>query len=71
MILPRVVVAPSGYKECLLADEGVEAILAGLRRARPEVRATRLPLVGRGEGFAACRPARGTRFAPARAAWAS
>lgn len=47
----RILVAPSGYKECLLADEVAAAIAAGLRRACPEAEVTALPLVDGGEGF--------------------
>jgi len=48
----RILVAPSGYKECLLADAVARAIAAGIRRACPEARVTELPLVDGGEGFA-------------------
>lgn len=48
----RVLVAPSGYKECLEADRVAEAIAKGVLRALPDARVTRLPLVDGGEGFA-------------------
>lgn len=48
----RVLVAPSGYKECLEADRVANAIAAGVRRAMPDAHITALPLVDGGEGFA-------------------
>ena len=48
----RILVAPSGYKECLHAAEVAEAIAAGLRRACPEARIVLRPVVDGGEGFA-------------------
>lgn len=48
----RVLVAPSGYKECLEADRVAAAIVAGVLRAMPDARVTALPLVDGGEGFA-------------------
>lgn len=48
----RVLVAPSGYKECLEADRVAEAIAAGVRRAAPDAAIQTLPLVDGGEGFA-------------------
>lgn len=48
----RVLVAPSGYKECLEADQVAEAIAVGVLRAMPGARVTTLPLVDGGEGFA-------------------
>ena len=48
----RVLVAPSGYKECLEADQVADAIAAGVRRADPEAEVSTLPLVDGGEGFA-------------------
>ena len=48
----RILVAPSGYKECLEADRVAEAIAQGVLRALPDARVTRLPLVDGGEGFA-------------------
>ncbi|HEV7456342.1 MAG TPA: glycerate kinase [Roseococcus sp.] len=76
----RILVAPSGYKECLLAGEVAAAIAAGLARACPEAEVTCLPLVDGGEGFtqamtAACggrlQPERvtGPTGAPVEAAW--
>ncbi|HEV7341293.1 MAG TPA: glycerate kinase [Sphingopyxis sp.] len=48
----RILVAPSGYKECLEADRVAAAIAAGVRRADPDALVTPLPLVDGGEGFA-------------------
>jgi glycerate kinase len=48
----RILVAPSGYKECLEADQVAAAIAAGVARAWPEAEITSLPLVDGGEGFA-------------------
>ena len=48
----RVLVAPSGYKECLEADQVADAIAAGVQRADPEAEVSTLPLVDGGEGFA-------------------
>lgn len=48
----RVLVAPSGYKECLEADRVAYAIAEGVRRAMPDAHITELPLVDGGEGFA-------------------
>lgn len=49
----HVLVAPSGYKECLEADRVAAAIARGLRRGAPNIAVTELPLVDGGEGFAA------------------
>jgi glycerate kinase len=48
----RVLVAPSGYKECLEADRVADAIAQGVLRAMPDAKVTTLPLVDGGEGFA-------------------
>ncbi len=48
----RVLVAPSGYKECLHAAEVAEAIAEGLRRACPGAVIACRPVVDGGEGFA-------------------
>jgi len=48
----RILVAPSGYKECLEADRVAAAIAVGVRRADPDALVTALPLVDGGEGFA-------------------
>lgn len=48
----RVLIAPSGYKECLEADRVALAIAEGVRRAMAEAQITVLPLVDGGEGFA-------------------
>lgn len=49
----RVVVAPSGYKECLDAELVAAAIAQGVRKAHPEAEIVELPLVDGGEGTAA------------------
>jgi glycerate kinase len=52
MIPLRVVVAPSGFKECLDADGVAAAIARGIRRAHPAADVVELPLLDGGEGFA-------------------
>ena len=47
-----IVVAPSGFKECLEAEEVAESIAAGIHRAMPEARIHKIPLHDGGEGFA-------------------
>ncbi|HSI91031.1 MAG TPA: glycerate kinase [Adhaeribacter sp.] len=47
----KVVIAPSGFKECLSPEETSTAIAAGVRRALPGAEITELPLVDGGEGF--------------------
>lgn len=48
----RVVVAPSGFKECLEAEEVAGAIEHGLRRVIPDAVVDAVPLVDGGEGSA-------------------
>ena len=48
----RFVVAPSGFKECLDADEVAHAIAAGVRRVVPGAIVDLVPLVDGGEGSA-------------------
>ena len=48
----RILVAPSGYKECLHAHEVAEAIASGLLRACPAATVAQRPVVDGGEGFA-------------------
>lgn len=48
----RILIAPSGYKECLEADRVADAIAIGVARAAPDAAIDRLPLVDGGEGFA-------------------
>ena len=48
----KILVAPSGYKECLEADRVAAAIATGVRRADPDADIVSLPLVDGGEGFA-------------------
>jgi glycerate kinase len=47
-----ILVAPSGFKECLSPTEVTEAIAAGALRAMPGARILRAPMVDGGEGFA-------------------
>jgi glycerate 2-kinase len=46
-----ILVAPSGFKECLSPTEVTEAIAAGAQRAMPGARILRAPMVDGGEGF--------------------
>ena len=46
-----VVVAPSGFKESLSAQEAARAIAAGVHKASPQAKVIELPLVDGGEGF--------------------
>jgi glycerate kinase len=46
-----ILIAPSGFKECLGPVAVTEAIAAGVRRAMPGVRILRAPMVDGGEGF--------------------
>ena len=48
----RILIAPSGYKECLEADRVAAAIATGVKRAVPDAHVSCLPLVDGGEGFA-------------------
>lgn len=48
----RIVVAPSGFKECLPAEEVTTAIARGIRRATDAADVIELPQVDGGEGFA-------------------
>jgi glycerate kinase len=47
----RIVIAPSGYKECLLAEDVAAAIARGVRRATDNAEIVEIPLVDGGEGF--------------------
>lgn len=47
----RILIAPSGFKESLGADETARAIETGVRRAIPGAKIRLLPLVDGGEGF--------------------
>ena len=51
MVPLQIVVAPSGYKECLLAEEVAAAIARGVRRATDNANIVEIPLVDGGEGF--------------------
>lgn len=46
-----VLIAPSGFKECLSPTDVTEAIAAGVLRAMPDARILRAPMVDGGEGF--------------------
>ena len=48
----RVLVAPSGFKECLTAETVAAAIARGVRRANPLAAIVELPVADGGEGFA-------------------
>ncbi|MCP2259272.1 glycerate kinase [Streptoalloteichus tenebrarius] len=61
----RVIVAPSGFKECLEAPEVASAIAAGIRRVDPLATVDEVPLVDGGEGTArAMAAATGGRLVP-------
>ncbi|MFN3372823.1 MAG: glycerate kinase [Chloroflexus sp.] len=47
----RIIIAPSGFKESLSAEEVATAIAQGVRRASPTAKIIELPLVDGGEGF--------------------
>ena len=47
----RIVVAPSGFKESLGADEVADRIEAGVRRVIPDAEILKAPMVDGGEGF--------------------
>jgi glycerate kinase len=51
MSTPRILIAPSGFKESLSTEEAAAAIAAGVRRACPEAEIVEVPLVDGGEGF--------------------
>lgn len=46
-----ILVAPSGFKECLCPMDVTEAIAAGVARAMPDATVLRAPMVDGGEGF--------------------
>lgn len=47
----RILIAPSGFKECLDAGEAADCIARGIQRALPAAIVTKAPLVDGGEGF--------------------
>lgn len=47
----RILIAPSGFKESLEADEVADCIEKGILRALPDARIQKAPLVDGGEGF--------------------
>ncbi|MBW4577448.1 MAG: glycerate kinase [Aphanothece sp. CMT-3BRIN-NPC111] len=47
----RILIAPSGFKESLGADEVTECIAAGILRVLPDAKIQKAPLVDGGEGF--------------------
>jgi len=48
----HVLIAPSGFKESLGADEVADCIAAGVRRAVPDAHIRKAPVPDGGEGFA-------------------
>jgi glycerate kinase len=48
----NILIAPSGFKECLGSDEVAEFIAAGILHALPDATIHKAPLVDGGEGFA-------------------
>ncbi|NDJ23382.1 glycerate kinase [Nostoc sp. B(2019)] len=48
----RILIAPSGFKESLAADEVADCIANGVLRAIPDAKIQKAPLVDGGEGFA-------------------
>jgi glycerate 2-kinase len=63
----HVLIAPSGFKESLAAEEVAEHLAAGVRRALPDATITTAPLADGGEGFArAIVAAAGGRVVPVR-----
>jgi glycerate 2-kinase len=48
----KVLVAPSGFKECLDADRVAECLARGVRRAAPTAEIAVVPVVDGGEGTA-------------------
>ncbi len=51
--MTTVLVAPSGFKECLSADEVADAIAEGIADASPATRILKAPIPDGGEGFVA------------------
>lgn len=49
----KIVIAPSGFKESLSAEEVAQAIATGVRKACPSAQVSLAPLVDGGEGFTA------------------
>mgnify|MGYP001253630951 CR=1 FL=1 len=47
----NILVAPSGFKECISATAAAKAIVAGVRRAMPEACISAVPMADGGEGF--------------------
>lgn len=47
----RILIAPSGFKECLDADEVADRIESGVLAAAPDAEVIKAPLVDGGEGF--------------------
>jgi glycerate kinase len=47
----RILITPSGFKECLAAEEVASAIAAGIRRVLPDAFIRQAPLADGGEGF--------------------
>lgn len=47
----KILVAPSGFKESMMADKVAECIERGIRRIAPEAEVLKMPIVDGGEGF--------------------
>ena len=47
----KILVAPSGFKESMMADKVAECIERGIRRIVPEAEVLKMPIVDGGEGF--------------------
>ncbi len=50
----RILIAPSGFKESLSAEQAAACIESGVRAALPAARITKVPVVDGGEGFTQC-----------------
>ncbi|WP_106769183.1 glycerate kinase [Paenibacillus faecalis] len=48
----RILIVPSGFKECLHAEKAASCIQEGVLRVMPDAEVTTLPMVDGGEGFA-------------------
>ena len=50
----RILIAPSGFKESLSAEQAAECIESGVQAALPAARVSKVPVVDGGEGFTQC-----------------
>ena len=48
----KIVITPSGFKECLDAEEVAKAMESGIHRLNPHANITVIPMIDGGEGFA-------------------